>query len=146
MVKFTKEEWWNTLCQAYVWCGYDEGEEDEVVKTIFLEETYYRWDRPWRVWKWGSGGGSQTFAHGVPLASAFASSPHIFQAMSGAIFLNCLSSHDVQEISYFSAAPGISGEQRAVYSKTVWPHLCTAVRRGACSRKHRSLLVPVILL
>lgn len=91
-VKVTQEEWsqpsenLNTLCQAYVWRGYDEGEEDEVVKMQFLEEKSYRWDRRWWVWKWGSGGGSRTPAHDVPLASAFASSPRVFQAMSGAVF------------------------------------------------------------
>lgn len=41
--------------------------------------------------------------------------------------------HDVQEVSHFSGTPGISGEHRAVYTKAVWPHLCTSVRRGACS-------------
>jgi len=35
--------------------------------------------------------------------------------------------------AFLAAMPSISGEQKAVYAKTVWPHLCTSVRCSACS-------------
>lgn len=75
------------------------------------------------------GVGSQVHAHYVPLAPAFTPSPSIFQAMMEHFLKMPLSTQYAGNLLVFRQA-GISGEQRALYAKTVWPHLCTSKTRS----------------